>query len=91
MHFLETKFLYFAAISKKFIAGGPSDNMSTSVQVMAWHLIGGKLLPKPMMAQSTDAYLHHNLNELITEKSRGYGPKDYGHSLISNNGLFNIT
>ena len=47
-------------ISLKFVARSPIDNKPSFVRVMAWHRIGVKPLPEPMMAQFTDAYLRHN-------------------------------
>ena len=35
----------------------PIDNKSSWVQVMAWHHMGAKPLPEPMVTQSTDALL----------------------------------
>ena len=46
-------------ISIKVISEGPTDNKSSLVQVMAWHLSGDKPLHEPVMTQFTDAYMHH--------------------------------
>ena len=46
-------------ISLKFAPRSPIDNKPALVQVMAWHRIGDKPLPEPMMAQFTDAYMRH--------------------------------
>ena len=45
--------------SLKFVPRSPINNNSALVQVMAWHRIGDKPLPEPMMAQLTDAYMWH--------------------------------
>ena len=41
----------------KFVSTSPIDNKPALIQVMAWHRIGDKLLPDPMMTQFTDAYM----------------------------------
>ena len=46
-------------ISLKCVPGSTIDNKPALVQVMAWHRIGDKPLPEPMMAQFTDAYMRH--------------------------------
>ena len=46
-------------ISLKFVASSPIDNKPALVQVMAWHQIGDKPLPEPMMAEFTDTYMLH--------------------------------
>ena len=53
MHFCEWNFLI--KISLKFVPKGPIDNEPTLVQIMAWHGIGDKPLPEPMLTQFTDA------------------------------------
>ena len=45
--------------SLKFVLRRSTDNKPSLVQVMAWHRIGDKPLPEPMMAQFTDAYMWH--------------------------------
>ena len=46
-------------ISLKFAPKNPINNKSALVQVMAWHRTGDKPLPEAMMAQFSDAYMHH--------------------------------
>ena len=46
-------------ISLKLVPRGPIHNKPASVQVMVWRPTGEKLLPEPMMAQFTDAYMPH--------------------------------
>ena len=46
-------------ISLKLVPRGPIDNKPALVQVMVWRRTGDKPLPKPMMAQFTDAYMRH--------------------------------
>ena len=46
-------------ISLKFAPRSPIVNKPTLVQVMAWHRIGDKPIPEPMMVQFTDAYMRH--------------------------------
>ena len=46
-------------ISLKLVPRGPIDNKPALVQVMVWRRAGDKPLPKPMMAQFTDAYMRH--------------------------------
>ena len=46
-------------ISLKFVPRSPIDKKPELVQVMDWRRIGDKPLPKPMMAQFTDAYMRH--------------------------------
>ena len=46
-------------ISLKCVLTGPTDNTPAFAQVMAWHRIGDKPLPEPMLTQFTDAYKRH--------------------------------
>ena len=46
-------------ISLKLVPRNPNDNRPTMVQVMAWRRTGDKPLPKLMLTQLTDAYIHH--------------------------------
>ena len=46
-------------ISQNFVPRSPIDNMPALVQVKAWYRTGDKLLPEPVLAQFTDAYLRH--------------------------------
>ena len=46
-------------ISLRFVPKGPIDNKPALVQVMAWHIIGDKPLPEPMLTQFTDAYMRN--------------------------------
>ena len=57
--FLNEKILILIRISLKFIPKGPIYNKWALVQVMAWHRIGDKPLPEPMLTQFTDAYMRH--------------------------------
>ena len=42
-------------MSLKYVPEGPIDNKSVLVLAVAWHQIGNKLLPEPMMAKIYDA------------------------------------
>ena len=53
------KFSISIRISLKFVPKGPIYNKSAMVQVMAWCQTGNKPLPKPMLAQFTDARMRH--------------------------------
>ena len=57
--FMNEKFCILIPNSLKFVPKCPIDNMSALVQVMAWHQIGNKPLPEPMLIQFTDAYMRH--------------------------------
>ena len=57
--FLNENERYPIQISLKLFRSSPIDNKPALVQVMAWHLIGDKPLPEPMMTQFTDAYRRH--------------------------------
>ena len=46
-------------ISLKFVPKGLIYYNSALVHVMAWHQIGKKPLPKPMLTEFTDAYIRH--------------------------------
>ena len=46
-------------ISLIFVPKGPIEKKSASVQVMAWHRIGDKPLPEPVLTQFTDTYMQH--------------------------------
>ena len=46
-------------ISLKFVHESPISHYQALVQVMAWHQIGNKPLPEPMLIQFTDAYAQH--------------------------------
>ena len=46
--------LWYWLISLKFVLKGPIDDKSALVQMMAWHQIGDKPLPEPMLTQFTD-------------------------------------
>ena len=56
---MNEKFRISIQISLKFVPKRVIDNMSALVQVIAWRQPGDKPLPKPMMTQLTDAYMHH--------------------------------
>ena len=47
-------------ISLKFVRKGPINNMPALVQIMAWRRPGDKPLSDPMMAEFSDAYMHHS-------------------------------
>ena len=53
-------------ISLKFVPRSPIDNKPALVQVMAWHRIGDKPLPEPMMTQFTNAYMEHKGGDELT-------------------------
>ena len=57
--FLNENFWISNYISLKCILHCLIDNMSSLVQIMACHRIGDKPLSRPMMVQSTDAYMCH--------------------------------
>ena len=44
----------------KSVPRGPINNIPELVQIMAWPQPGDKPLSEPMMAQLTDAYMHHS-------------------------------
>ena len=46
-------------ISLNFVPKDPINNIPGLIQIMAWRLPGDKPLYEPMMAQFTDAYIHH--------------------------------
>ena len=46
-------------LSLKFVSKGPINNIPTLVQMMAWRLIGDKLLSEPKATQFNGAYMHH--------------------------------
>ena len=46
-------------ISLKYVPRNRINNKPALGQVMAWHQIGDKPLPEPMMTQSIDAYMRH--------------------------------
>ena len=46
-------------MSMKYIPKGLIDNKLALVQVIAWRRAGDKSLPKPILAQFTDAYMRH--------------------------------
>ena len=46
-------------MSLKFIPRNRIDNKPALVQVMAWHRIGVKPLPEPVLTQFTEAYMRH--------------------------------
>ena len=53
-------FPFLTKISLKCVPGGPTDNNSALLQVMALHWIGNKPLPGAMMAKISDAISCHN-------------------------------
>ena len=57
--FMNEKFCISIWISLKFVPKGPIDNKAALVQIMAWHLTGGKPFLEPMLTQLTDAYMQH--------------------------------
>ena len=57
--FLNQKFCILIPISLNFVPKCPIGNKWALVQVMAWHRIGDKPLPEPMLIQFTDAYMRH--------------------------------
>ena len=42
---------FFIKISLKFVSGGPINNITASVQIMAWRRPGDKKLSEPMMVR----------------------------------------
>ena len=56
---MNDKFCILIKISLKFVPKGLIDNYAALVQVVAWRWTGDKLLPEPMLAQFTDAYMRH--------------------------------
>ena len=57
--FLNEKVWILFEISLKFIPKGPIDKRSVLVQVMGWHLIGGKQLTWSMLTKISDAIWLH--------------------------------
>ena len=59
MHFLEGKFDVSIKFSLKYVPWCSIVIETVLAQTMAWHPPSDKLLPKPMITQCTDAYMHH--------------------------------
>ena len=57
--FLNEKFCILIRISLKFVPKGQIDNKWALVHAMAWHQIGNKPLPEPMLIKFTNTYLRH--------------------------------
>ena len=55
--FLEENDRIQIPISLKFVPKNPINNKPALVQVMAWHWIGDKPLPEPMLTRFTDTYM----------------------------------
>ena len=55
-------------ILQKFVPKGPIDNKSILVKVMAWHLVGAKPLPEPILTTSIcqmESYDHSEVNNTL--------------------------
>ena len=65
--FLENS--YFGSKWLQFVSKTPGDK-SALVQVMAWHHMGAKPLPEPMMTQFPNANAPSGLNELLSQMCR---------------------
>ena len=57
--FMNEKLYILIQISLKFAPGGPIDNTTALVQVMAWCRTGNKPLPESLLTRFTDAYMQH--------------------------------
>ena len=57
---MNEKFCILIRISLRFVLKVPFDTKSALVQVMAWRQKGNKPLPKPMLAQFTNAYIRYS-------------------------------
>ena len=57
--FVNGKFLILVKISQKFVSKGPIDNSPALVHIMAWHRIGDKPSPQPMLIRFTEPYIWH--------------------------------
>ena len=55
--FVNENFKILIKISLKFVVKDPIKNIPAMVQIMAWHLTGGKPLSEQMMAWFGDAYM----------------------------------
>ena len=58
-NFFDEDVCFFIQVSWTVVPKSPADNKSTLDQVMAWHLADAKPLPETMVAQFTDACMHH--------------------------------
>ena len=58
-NFAKENVLISMSISLNFVPEDQIDNKKTLIQGMAWHQIGNKPLPEPMMAQLNDTYMCH--------------------------------
>ena len=58
-NFVYETFLISIKISLNFVYKSPINNKLSLVQVMVWHCIGDKQLPKPKMVQFIDVYMRH--------------------------------
>ena len=66
MHFLENVSISIE-ISLKFGRNGLINNIPAFVQIMAWRLLGDKLLSEPVLVCFTDASLGLNGLNLVLE------------------------
>ena len=74
MHFLmNEKFSTLIQISLKFVPGGSINNISTWVQVMAWHWTGDKPLLEPMLTQFTETDASLGLQDSYHQNSHERG------------------
>ena len=65
--FLNETYDILIRISLKFVSKVPIDNMRTLVPVLAWHKIGDKRLPEPMLTKFCDDIWHHQAAGLMSE------------------------
>ena len=50
--------------SLKYVSNSQIDHLTTHVQVITRRQTGGQLLPKPMMIQFTNAYMHDQYSSI---------------------------
>ena len=67
MHFADKNANILIQISLNYIFYDPTDINSASVLVMAQHQIGDKQLSEPMMTLFTDADIHHQAPDHISD------------------------
>ena len=57
--FIDEKFCILINIPLKLVPEDQINNIPALVQIMAWHQIGDKPLPEPILTQFNDAYMLH--------------------------------
>ena len=81
MHFTQRKCMYVKVNFTELVPNGSVDNNSALVQVTAWHQIGDKPLPEPMITQCTNTiWLYQVTMRLARRIPHSSGPF-YKHGL----------